>query len=230
MRAKDNEGNLSEFSETVLVTIPSSPGPDTTPPTIPAGLDVPGVEFTGITLGWEPSRDNVGVEKYAVYVDEVLYSEVFLPNTYLVIDNLDCGTTYDITVTAIDSSENESAPSNIFKATTALCIAENPLQEAIYRIKNKNSGRYLELDPVDSTVVSAQSNGNELRRQWKIEWLSLYTYRVKNRANGLYLTGDSNQHSIVKTGSFVSNTQELQFDMKRSTGNEFNIICYADDL
>ncbi|MGQ0591844.1 MAG: NEW3 domain-containing protein, partial [Gammaproteobacteria bacterium] len=54
LRAEDAAGNLSDYSATVSATIPDPP------PTTPTGLTATVNSTTQISLGWDPSTDNVG--------------------------------------------------------------------------------------------------------------------------------------------------------------------------
>jgi hypothetical protein len=51
-----------------------SPRPDTKKPTAPTSLTVSNVAPSGMTLSWQPSKDNVGVAGYDIYVDGKLTS------------------------------------------------------------------------------------------------------------------------------------------------------------
>jgi len=42
---------------------------DTRPPSTPAGLTASNITQAGMSLSWKPSRDNVGVAGYDVYVN-----------------------------------------------------------------------------------------------------------------------------------------------------------------
>jgi hypothetical protein len=51
-----------------------SPRPDTRKPSAPSNLKVSNVAPTGMTLSWQPSKDNVGVAGYEIYVNGTLTS------------------------------------------------------------------------------------------------------------------------------------------------------------
>ena len=63
-RATDAAGNLSANSNIVSAATP--PVPDTTPPTVPAGLGATAVSATQVNLTWTAATDNVGVTGYRV--------------------------------------------------------------------------------------------------------------------------------------------------------------------
>lgn len=90
--------------------------PDTTAPSVPAGLTATTVASTGtnyVTLFWTPSTDDVGVNEYKVYRNGSLISidslyRNALDNSYSIADGLP---TDNYTVSACDISGNCSAQS-----------------------------------------------------------------------------------------------------------------------
>ena len=64
VRAADLAGNLSGYSSVQSAT--TQAGPDTQPPSVPAGLSATPVSATQINLAWTASTDNVGVTGYRV--------------------------------------------------------------------------------------------------------------------------------------------------------------------
>ncbi|MBK8732821.1 MAG: lamin tail domain-containing protein [Actinomycetales bacterium] len=113
VRAKDAAGNLSALSSAVSVTTPT---PDTTPPSVPTGLAASGTTWTGTTLAWTAATDNVGVASYRVRRDGVLIGSP--TDTSLQVSGLTADTTYSFSVSAVDTSGNESAPSAAVAVTT----------------------------------------------------------------------------------------------------------------
>ena len=101
--AYDSQGNESPPSNVVTTTTSDK---DTTPPTSPTGLGVNAISGLGLSLAWLASTDDVGVDGYEVYVDDVLYSTVSV--LYEVISGLTSGQTYDIGVLAYDNAGNKS--------------------------------------------------------------------------------------------------------------------------
>jgi hypothetical protein len=77
-----------------------------TPPTSPTGLAVNAIIGLGLSVVWLASTDDIGVDGYEVYVDDVLYSSVSV--LYEVISGLTSGQTYDIGVLAYDNAGNKS--------------------------------------------------------------------------------------------------------------------------
>src|ERR1035437_8390472 len=89
---------------------------DTTLPTIPTGLTATAISTSQIDLSWTASTDNVAVAGYNIYRDAVLVTNV-VGTTYSDI-GLSPATTYTYTVSAVDTSANESGQSSPASATT----------------------------------------------------------------------------------------------------------------
>ncbi len=92
--------------------------PDGDAPTAPTGLSAETISSSRIDLTWNPATDNTQVTGYQVYRDG---QPVFLTNVTSFSDTgLSPGTSYTYTVTALDGSDNESAPSAGASASTSL--------------------------------------------------------------------------------------------------------------
>ncbi len=89
---------------------------DIEPPTIPTGLDPIMITDSTITIHWNASVDNRGVYGYKIFVND---HEIDTVNslTYL-ISNLSPATLYEISVSAIDSSFNESPRAETIEVMT----------------------------------------------------------------------------------------------------------------
>jgi hypothetical protein len=106
--------------------------PDTTPPSTPIGLTVYFPGNTGFTLGWNPATDNVGVSGYNVYLGGAKVATVGASQTVpalgslgYVFNGLNCGTAYQIAISAFDAAGNTSAPATL-SASTATCPSAVP--------------------------------------------------------------------------------------------------------
>ncbi|MNH97533.1 Chitinase A1 precursor [compost metagenome] len=113
VRAFDNAGNISDDSNSVIITTGESN--DKEAPTAPAGLKVQ-PSITSATLSWTASTDNVGVAGYYVYADGVKVATS--TNTNVIVSGLTSKTTYTFTVKAFDDANNVSAASDAVIATT----------------------------------------------------------------------------------------------------------------
>ena len=112
--AFDSAGNVSPLSSPATVTISSVP--DTTPPSVPQGLQALNVTSTSLTLSWTASTDNVAVAGYQIFRNGAQVG------TATATSYADAGlmpsTGYVYTVTAYDTSNNVSAPSQQLAVTT----------------------------------------------------------------------------------------------------------------
>ena len=113
--AFDAAGNNSAQSSALSVT--TSAPPDTTPPSVPAGLSASGVTSSAATISWSASTDNVAVTGYKVFRNGV---QVGSPSGISFPDaGLSASTTYSYTVSAFDAAGNNSAQSAALSVTTS---------------------------------------------------------------------------------------------------------------
>lgn len=96
-------------------------GGDTTPPSVPANLSAAPASATEIDLSWDPSTDDVAVAGYKVYDSLGTYLKS-VTTTSTSITGLASSTPYCFSVSAYDTSDNESAKSSQTCATTAACV------------------------------------------------------------------------------------------------------------
>lgn len=111
VRAFDEVGNNSGYSNTASATLP-----DTTPPTVPTGLSASAASWSTVNLSWAASTDNVGVAGYRVYRNG---SQIGTTGSTSYTDGSTApSTTYSYTVSAYDAAGNNSAQSVAAGATT----------------------------------------------------------------------------------------------------------------
>ena len=92
-------------------------GGDSTAPTTPSDLSSTGTTSTSVELAWEASSDDgSGVDHYNVYVDGAKRTET--TGTSVTVGGLESGTSYDVSVSAVDGAGNESGRSDPVTATT----------------------------------------------------------------------------------------------------------------
>src|SRR6266516_1162429 len=118
--------NAAIASALVLVLVsPGSSGAasrkDTTPPTTPTGLTLVAATATGLSIGWQPSRDNQRVKGYDLYRDGVRVGAV--TTTSALFSSLTCQRSYGLGVDAYDRAGKRSAIATI-TASTAPCPAQ----------------------------------------------------------------------------------------------------------
>ena len=91
--------------------------PDVMPPSVPTALTTTYVSDSHIHLAWNVSVDNIGVYRYRIYRNGLAYN--YSTAAAYIDSNLQAGTAYTYTVTAIDLSGIESSQSYAVTATTA---------------------------------------------------------------------------------------------------------------
>jgi chitodextrinase len=104
---------------------PPPAGGDKAPPTTPTNLHATSLGQTSVTLAWDASTDNSGSVTYSVDKDGQGFTVPQGQTTYT-IDWLSAGRTYTFSVTAVDSSLNTSAKSNVLTVTTPADTAAPP--------------------------------------------------------------------------------------------------------
>ncbi len=112
--AYDAAGNSSARSAAVQATTLGAP--DTTPPSVPAGLTVTGSTSTTVSLSWTASTDNVGVIGYKIYRGGIQVATS--PATSVTDSGLSPSTPYSYAVSAYDAAGNNSAASSAVQAST----------------------------------------------------------------------------------------------------------------
>ncbi|MBS1745374.1 MAG: fibronectin type III domain-containing protein [Bacteroidetes bacterium] len=91
---------------------------DKEPPAAPGNLHIVSTTSTSITIAWDSATDNVGVDRYDIYVNGVkTYST---DKTSIAINGLDNGSQYVFYVKSKDISGNYSTPSNQVSGFAAL--------------------------------------------------------------------------------------------------------------
>lgn len=115
-------GGLSA-SDSVNVTVNPTGGADTTPPSAPTNLAGTALAGAKVKLTWNVSTDNVAVKGYRVYraKGSGAFSKIAGVTGIAFTDSgLTAGVSYRYKVTAIDTSNNESASSNIVSVKARL--------------------------------------------------------------------------------------------------------------
>jgi glucose/arabinose dehydrogenase len=119
-RSKDAAGNEKLGTNTTLTTLA---GPDTTPPSVPAGLAGTVLSSTQINLSWNASTDNVGVTGYNLFRDGIQIASQ-AGRTFS-----DTGrtpnTTYAYQVAARDAAGNVSTLSGVVNVATPAFVTSN---------------------------------------------------------------------------------------------------------
>jgi alpha-tubulin suppressor-like RCC1 family protein/chitodextrinase len=112
VKAVDTANNISEASNIITVDLN-----DITPPSTPNNLNYEYVKSNGVKLNWAPSTDASGIRNYVI-LEQVTNKEYVTTETNYVINDLESSTAYKFTVTATDTSGNESQRSSLLNVTT----------------------------------------------------------------------------------------------------------------
>ena len=113
---KDVAGNA--MTSTYTWSFNTGMGPDITPPTVPTNLTATYVGGSHVTFSWAGSTDDVHLYGYIIRRDGAQVSTAQSRDVMSSDYNLDFNTTYCYTVSALDSSGNESAQSSPLCVTT----------------------------------------------------------------------------------------------------------------
>ncbi|MBC7887489.1 MAG: fibronectin type III domain-containing protein [Ferruginibacter sp.] len=115
--ARDAAGNSSSASSSISITTTAT---DKQAPTVPANLSANNMGQTFFTLLWNASTDNVGVAGYEVYRNGTKITASSVTTASYAVTGLIPGTTYTLTVIAVDAAGNASTASAALNVTTLL--------------------------------------------------------------------------------------------------------------
>ena len=109
----NSAGSVNSTAATLTV---NNSAPDTTPPSVPTGLNATAMSSSQISLSWTASTDNVGVTGYKVFRGGVQVGTS--ASTSFLDSGLAASTTFTYAVAAFDAAGNTSAQSAGASATT----------------------------------------------------------------------------------------------------------------
>lgn len=119
VQARDAAGNWSGWSSATNVTTAA----DTTPPSVPSGLNATSVTVNSFTLNWSASTDNIGVTAYEVRRDTTSLGTT--SSLSMNITGLTASTLYEMTVQARDAAGNWSGWSSALNVTATNLTADD---------------------------------------------------------------------------------------------------------
>lgn len=102
-KSVDNSGNVSEGT---FVSVISGSEVDLTPPDVPTGLTVKNGN-SALYVVWNPNSET-DVNGYNIFIDDVKYNGALISGNSFSIPNLENAKTYNIKISAVDTSANES--------------------------------------------------------------------------------------------------------------------------
>jgi chitodextrinase len=141
-----------------------SSGTDTTPPSIPDGLNATAISATQVDLSWNASSDNMGVTGYTIYRDGVELTGVSGSTLTFSDTGVSAATSYTYTVDAFDQAGNHSVQS----APVTVSTPDEPPSVPTGLAADASSGTQVDLSwnaSTDNNVVAGYTiyrDGNTL--------------------------------------------------------------------
>ncbi|HYW96152.1 MAG TPA: fibronectin type III domain-containing protein [Bacteroidales bacterium] len=212
--AFDAASNESEKSNSLDVTTDNSSVPDTDAPSKPSGLVVTGKSASSVNLSWSPSSDNTGVAGYIVFVDGT--AKGTSNTTSYVINDLNPGTTFVLTVSSFDASSNKSALSQPLSVTTESAgYSDNNAPENEIGLPNINIIEvHNEAENSAKTVSEISSYGNS-----ELYNFGLMISRDGNPVlGGTILTAETEMY-YVKNDDRVTKNLQAMYNFSEGKGN-----------
>lgn len=182
---------------------------DNQAPSIPQNLNVSQVGQNCATVVWSASTDNMEVEKYDIYVDDVLVGSADAPATSYNIQGLEPMHYYTVKIRAKDFSGNVSALSNMTEIVTSsyLLIAATP--ETI------NAGQSVVLETYGCTGGS-------------ITWSPGIT--AQTQSVNVSPTVTTEYSASCKIGNCISNPVKVTVKVIPNCATSYNLVSPADDF
>lgn len=153
--ARDTHGNRTTAESRNLIVLP----PDTTPPTVPTGLNAESADNASVELIWNESSDDVGVASYHVYRDGAKVGETVKPN-FLDASVAAC-TSYTYAVAALDAVGNISSRSTGVSITTEGCRPAAPPESSSSATSSARSSGKGSQSSQQSTSSSSSTSRSE---------------------------------------------------------------------
>jgi chitodextrinase len=204
---------------------------DVMPPSVPTALTVTYISNNRIDLSWNASVDNIGVSRYRIYRNGSAHT--YSTATSYADTNLQPGTTYTYTVTAIDSSGIESSQSYYVTAETSGIATPAPTAP----IANPN--------PVTRTILTASPEmtaaGGTLTAAWNgiasptsTDWIGLYKLGAPNASyiDWIYVSCAKSPGTLRASGScpFVvpTSVRSGTYELRLFAYNRDNILATSN--
>lgn len=168
---------------------------DTEKPTAPTNLASTTITSSSVSLTWTASTDNVGVNRYDIYVDNTYNTTVYSNNG--TVSGLNPSTTYSFYVVSKDAAGNKSDNSTAIQVTT----------------KESNTGggsgegtscgtEDFENIPSTGSTPPASSYTDRTWSNRGIVWTATNARTDKQ----IYIDGDSNKAICIRKGNLKSST------------------------
>ncbi len=218
VRAFDNAGNYSDFSEALIARTKPQVG-DTTPPTTPDNLHAQTIDDYSIKLTWNASTDTggSGLAGYRIYREDVnnygtAIAMVDATTTEYTNTGLQPGTTYRYKIKAVDNAGNVSDFSNIAEATTTDSSVDTQSPTAPANVQ------VVALSPSDAKITWDPSTDNVAVDYYEI-------YQVTPSTNPFQdydytLVGQSSETTYIASGLQPGETYDFCVRAVDTSGNK----------
>ncbi len=218
VRAFDNAGNYSYFSDALTVTTATAQT-DTVPPTTPSNLTATAVDDYNIRLSWTGSTDSggSGLSGYKIYRSDVdnfgrAIAFVDAGETTYTNSNLTPGTTYTYKITAVDNAGNESGFSNEATATTPDSSADTQAPSVPTNLQAEA------LSPTDARISWDASTDNVA-----VDYYEIYVVEESDNPFQDYtytLIGTTSETNFVASNLNPGQTYSFAVDAVDTSGNK----------
>ncbi|MDC1261351.1 endonuclease [Polaribacter sp.] len=215
VEARDLINNKSDKSTVLNATTTS----DTTAPSVPTNITATNISGTAFKANWDAATDDTAVTEYRVFVDGVF--EASTTDLNYTITGLTVSTTYQISVSAKDAANNESAQSESLSVTTTDGQSNGINELFISEYVEPAGGVNKAIEIVNLTNSAINLGGYSLRRQrngsgdWTNE-LFLNSGSVQNITTGdvfvIINEGSTAQELIDNADLFAPNSDPMNFN------------------
>lgn len=209
VRTRDKMGNVSDFTEIEVYTLSDIKIPETV---FLSGFYKDGA----IKLSWYKSKDEIGIYKYNVYVNDKEVGSVDSSLLSFDFKDLKPSTTYKIEVTAIDFGLNESERSNTITVTTPSDVTPPS---------------YLSIKKSNITATTAKISWETCRKENTIQEVckknedivkfKIYKRNIKEGKTFLKSVDGSTRTTTI-TGLHPSTSYYIDVEPEDKVGNTYN--------
>lgn len=209
-------GSGSSFGYTYSKNFCIGKESDTEPPSIPMNVKTTKVTQTSIAITWDPSKDNVGVTGYEIFVNGKTVGQSKTPD--YTIKGLKPNTKYAISVLAYDKEKNKSKSS---KAISVSTLAEDKpgtackLNKVIIRLRTDGYGTETSWIVTDKGgKVVAGGNGFESNKDYTFTYClpaGCYKFSIADAYNdGICCKYGNGSYSVEVNGKVVASGGEFK--------------------
>ena len=156
---------------------------DTEAPSIVSGLWISDTSHNSVTINWDPSTDNVGVNGYEIYQANTFITST--TDTFATIGGLSPETFYSFRVLAVDLSDNKSPISGITVTTK-----EDTSSSTTSVYKELNSQILLYPNPANDllTIRLSDTPENAILKIIDISGRLQFTYNISNKHSNVNIS------------------------------------------